>query len=252
MRLSVLLSVGFHPQPRLVMTRFSSPSVVARRHSRCAFTLIELLTVIAIIGILAAIIIPTVGKVRESARKAKSISNLHAIYSAMLAYADDNKQNIVVVNQTDRDKPPTGSWAQQLTQLNYFGTKAPVAQSTDNPLLGCPQHLAVFPEALDSPSKFRTYAMNASLAAPKRFGSMPAPSRTALVSNGIFNGTTFASPSISVTTYLNNAMRTLPCKPPMNNEVFVLFAAGNVGIVNIDTIPTVTTSDAGKQFWLGR
>lgn len=37
-----------------------------------AFTLIELLTVIAIIGILAAIIIPTVGSVKKSANKAKS------------------------------------------------------------------------------------------------------------------------------------------------------------------------------------
>jgi prepilin-type N-terminal cleavage/methylation domain-containing protein len=37
-----------------------------------AFTLIELLTVIAIIGILAAIIIPTVGAVKKSANKAKT------------------------------------------------------------------------------------------------------------------------------------------------------------------------------------
>jgi len=37
-----------------------------------AFTLIELLTVIAIIGILAAIIIPTVGSVKVSANKAKT------------------------------------------------------------------------------------------------------------------------------------------------------------------------------------
>jgi prepilin-type N-terminal cleavage/methylation domain-containing protein len=43
----------------------------AIRNPQAAFTLIELLTVIAIIGILAAILIPTVGKVRESARKAK-------------------------------------------------------------------------------------------------------------------------------------------------------------------------------------
>ena len=42
-----------------------------RVNAQSALTLIELLAVIAIIGILAAILIPTVGKVRESARKAK-------------------------------------------------------------------------------------------------------------------------------------------------------------------------------------
>lgn len=42
------------------------------RLARRAFTLIELLTVMAIIGILAAIIIPTVSSVRVSANKAKT------------------------------------------------------------------------------------------------------------------------------------------------------------------------------------
>jgi len=56
-----------------------------------AFTLIELLTVIAIIGILAAIIIPTVGKVRETARVAQGVSNLRQIALATISYANDNK-----------------------------------------------------------------------------------------------------------------------------------------------------------------
>lgn len=42
------------------------------RRSSAGFTLTELLTVIAIIGVLAAILIPTVGSVRTSANKAKT------------------------------------------------------------------------------------------------------------------------------------------------------------------------------------
>lgn len=56
-----------------------------------AFTLIELLTVIAIIGILAAIILPTVGMVRRSARAAQCTSNLRQIGIAMNLYADEHK-----------------------------------------------------------------------------------------------------------------------------------------------------------------
>lgn len=56
-----------------------------------AFTLIELLTVIAIIGILAAILIPTVGKVRESAKRADCMSRLRQLGSAFQLYLNDNK-----------------------------------------------------------------------------------------------------------------------------------------------------------------
>jgi prepilin-type N-terminal cleavage/methylation domain-containing protein len=62
-----------------------------KRSASAAFTLIELLTVIAIIGILAAIIIPTIGKVRATARQTQAISNLREITKASLIFATDNK-----------------------------------------------------------------------------------------------------------------------------------------------------------------
>src|SRR5882724_10181217 len=65
-----------------------------RREFVRAFTLIELLTVIAIIGILAAIIIPTVGKVRETAQRAVDASNLREIAKAAMVYATDNSDRL--------------------------------------------------------------------------------------------------------------------------------------------------------------
>ncbi len=53
------------------------------------FTLVELLTVIAIIAILAAIIFPVAGTVRENARRSRCTSNLSQIYVALESYKQD-------------------------------------------------------------------------------------------------------------------------------------------------------------------
>ncbi|MDG1302324.1 MAG: prepilin-type N-terminal cleavage/methylation domain-containing protein [Opitutae bacterium] len=59
-----------------------------------AFTLIELLTVIAVIGILAAILIPAIGKVKERANETKCVSNLRQIGLAMKIHAGENHGNL--------------------------------------------------------------------------------------------------------------------------------------------------------------
>ncbi|HJN16812.1 MAG TPA: DUF1559 domain-containing protein [Armatimonadota bacterium] len=53
------------------------------------FTLIEVLVVIAIIAVLAAILFPVFSRARESGRKATCISNIRQIGMAFLMYADD-------------------------------------------------------------------------------------------------------------------------------------------------------------------
>ncbi|MEM1186154.1 MAG: prepilin-type N-terminal cleavage/methylation domain-containing protein [Planctomycetota bacterium] len=61
------------------------------RVSDKAFTLIELLVVIAIIALLIGILLPALGKARESGRKLQSSSNQRQVVTAMTTFAQDKK-----------------------------------------------------------------------------------------------------------------------------------------------------------------
>jgi prepilin-type N-terminal cleavage/methylation domain-containing protein len=66
----------------------------ALKGSRAAFTLIELLAVIVIIGILATIIIPVTGKVREKARSVKCLSAMRQWGVALGMYLQENRDTL--------------------------------------------------------------------------------------------------------------------------------------------------------------
>ena len=62
---------------------------------RRAFTLMELLVTVAIIGILAALLLPVLGRARGAAGRATCINNLHQINTALIMYADDHADSLL-------------------------------------------------------------------------------------------------------------------------------------------------------------
>jgi prepilin-type N-terminal cleavage/methylation domain-containing protein len=70
----------------------------ARRHGvfrRFGFTLVELLIVIGIIAALIAILLPTLNRAREEARRIKCLSNVRQLSLSWMMYANDNKGRFV-------------------------------------------------------------------------------------------------------------------------------------------------------------
>lgn len=88
---------------------------------KSGFTLVELLAVIATVGILAAIIIPTVARVRESARSVQCLSNLRQLQLANIAYAAERPVGYVPILLIDSENAGRRTfWYQNADYLGYL------------------------------------------------------------------------------------------------------------------------------------
>ncbi|HEY9249047.1 MAG TPA: prepilin-type N-terminal cleavage/methylation domain-containing protein [Rariglobus sp.] len=86
---------------------------------RSAFTLVELLSVIAIIGVLAAILIPSVGRMRKAAQASNCVTGLRQVGAAVLLFAGENKGRAPVPNGASSNG--AGHWHVQIAP--YFGVE---------------------------------------------------------------------------------------------------------------------------------
>jgi prepilin-type N-terminal cleavage/methylation domain-containing protein/prepilin-type processing-associated H-X9-DG protein len=82
---------------------------------KTAFTLIELLIVIAIIALIAAILFPVFARARENARRASCQSNLKQLALGFAQYVQDSDERYPQAWDTDLSKAGTSSWQSGLS-----------------------------------------------------------------------------------------------------------------------------------------
>jgi prepilin-type N-terminal cleavage/methylation domain-containing protein len=157
---------------------------MTRPRKNGAFTLVELLVVIAVIAILASLLLPALSRARAKAHSTQCISNLRQWGLAFRQYADDNKdclprrgQGIQPLAQIDRPE----DWFNCLPP--YFNSQSYEQLFTANQKLK-PRSSTVFvcPDATDPGSNhFLPYGMNMNLCPwnlpePTKFAEVASPS----------------------------------------------------------------------------
>ena len=99
------------------------PSLAARARRAAGFTLIELMVVLVIIGVLAALIVPNVLDRTDDARATAARTDVHNIMQALKLYKLDNlryptpEQGLAALVQRPTTPPVPANWKPYLEKL---------------------------------------------------------------------------------------------------------------------------------------
>ncbi len=158
--------------------------------TRRAFTLIELMVVVAIVGILIAITIPATSKALNRARNIQCTGNLKQLSAAMLLYCKDN-QGKFPPTQTENYKG-TGTGEQWASLISGYLSKKysgdPSTPAKERLVFFCPAAMKHYPGTYEK--KHGSYGMNTGLTnnptggQSKRISNHSRTSKTVMLADG--------------------------------------------------------------------
>jgi prepilin-type N-terminal cleavage/methylation domain-containing protein len=233
-----------------------------------AFTLLELLMVIAVIAVLAGILIPAVSAVRASADNTVGVSNLRQVYSAIQLYSTDHNGAIVPVR--NQNPGVNMDWRETLYLGGYLdGVKRDIGGDEDisnawatYPILGNPAHYKQhpdnpFPVGAPGDAPRATFAMNVRMgsrsvplyhhAAGNNLG-LEFPAKTFLVGDGRYTADG-ASGYGNVVWPSANAFFDKVYKDSAN----ICYGDGHFVLMPVEDIPLSEAANTeDRLFWRGR
>jgi prepilin-type N-terminal cleavage/methylation domain-containing protein len=147
------------------------------------FTLIELLAVIAIIGILAALLLPLLGQAKEKGRQTTCLNNQRQINVAIHLYADDSADALPVLPVPNPYPNGVGAYFKQMVK-GYLGLTGPA--SPGEKVFECPSDRVLQTQVGHA---FTSYTFNGYEVAPgsipritgKKLTAIHGPTKAALV-----------------------------------------------------------------------
>lgn len=151
---------------------------------RAGFTLIELLAAIAVISILSMILIPAVGRMRDSANLSSSVANMrHATQSMLMYTTGANNGQLPSANGYTQNNVTVHNWVVRMRDEGYADMVGTAA--TRQKAMLCPIAMLCREDA-NTNSVERGFAMN-TWASNQHLSSIEAPSKMALMLVGRWN-----------------------------------------------------------------
>ncbi len=216
---------------RGLSTMFHQPIGMPHR----AFTLVELLVVISIIGLLAGLAIPAIGRAQAAAGRSVCVSNLRGLGQAMNSYVAESGMFPPIVEKSGRGGGAiTRNWTSILVEAGSATTNTPYsANRGKNGFWFCPSAMKSKTPSGDNST---TYSYSAA-AGGIPVARVASASQMAMIMDGSWNaGTGYG--------YVDSTLMPFCCHPPTKNtndpsaSVNICFVDAHVYMLKKIEIPT--------------